>query len=115
MNRMHQHLRLYNPPEEVVEEQTTFEPRDIIPIRRKRATIISGRYAAPVDRARVIRENAVCPECEALNVEPLELHDAVISPRNRMPVPGTATIVGFHCNSCDTEWPVYELITRRNG
>ncbi len=115
MNRVHQNLRLYTPPVEPAEEHLPYEPRDIIPMRSKRTTIISGRFTAPVDRARIIHDNAVCPECSALDVEPLELQDGMISPRNRMPVPGTATIVGFHCNSCETEWPVYELITRRNG
>ncbi len=113
MNRLH--LRLYEPPEEVSEPEAEFEPRNIIPMHPRRATIISGRLTAPVDRARVIRENSVCPECSALEVEPLELSDATISPRSRLPIPGTATIVGFHCNSCATEWPVYELMTRRNG
>ena len=50
-----------------------------------------------------------------MDIEPIELQDAVISPKNRLPIPGTATIVGFHCNDCGTEWPVYELTTRRNG
>lgn len=113
MNRLH--LRLYEPPEEISESEEPFEPRDIIPMHRGRTTIISGRLTAPVDRARIIHDNSVCPECTSLNIEPLELADAVISPRSRMPIPGTATIVGFHCNSCATEWPVYELTTRRNG
>lgn len=113
MNRLH--LRLYEPPEEIPETKDAFEPRDIIPMHRNRTTIISGRFTAPVDRARIIRDNAICPECSALDIEPLELTDAVISPKSRLPIPGTATIVGFHCNSCTMEWPVYELVTRRNG
>ncbi|MEO2018763.1 MAG: hypothetical protein ABGZ53_30820 [Fuerstiella sp.] len=113
MNQLH--LRLYNPPPES-EPESPRQKRDILPFAsRKQTTIISGRLSAPVDRARIIRENSVCPECSQMNVEPLELQDAVISPKNRLPVPGTATIVGFHCNACSTEWPVYELKTRRNG
>ena len=113
MNRLH--LRLYEPPaDDPTVEQ--IEVRDIIPFQsRNRTTIISGRLTAPVDRARIIRENAVCPECSASDVEPLELQDAMISPKNRLPIPGTATIVGFHCNDCETEWPVYQLTSRRNG
>ncbi|MCP4785987.1 MAG: hypothetical protein GY903_25880 [Fuerstiella sp.] len=117
MNQLH--LRLYNPPPESEPEtgpESPLKKRDILPFAsRKQTTIISGRLAAPVDRARIIRENSVCPECSQMNVEPLELQDAIISPKNRLPIPGTATIVGFHCNACSTEWPVYELKTRRNG
>ena len=108
-------LRIYEPPEEEVAEETT-EPRDILPFEsRNRTTIISGRLTSANDRARIIRANTVCPECSRMDIEPVELQDAVISPKNRLPIPGTATIVGFHCNDCGTEWPVYELTTRRNG
>ncbi|MCP4170012.1 MAG: hypothetical protein GY758_04465 [Fuerstiella sp.] len=113
MNQLH--LRLYNPPPESETPEPT-QKRDILPfVSRTQTKIISGRLGAPVDRARVLRQNSVCPECSQMNVEPLELQDAVISPKSRLPVPGTATIVGFHCNDCSTEWPVYELVTRRNG
>ena len=82
---------------------------------RSRAILISGRFTAPSDRARMIRNNGVCPDCELTDVEPLELKDAVLSRQNHKPIPGTATIVGFHCNHCGNEWPVYELTTRCNG
>jgi hypothetical protein len=88
---------------------------DIIPIDRgRRSVVISGRFMEPVDRARVLQQNNCCPECSHQDIEPLELADAIISPKNRLPIPGTATIVGFHCNDCGTEWPVYEL-SRRKG
>lgn len=87
---------------------------DIIPIdRARRSVVISGRFMEPADRARVIQQNNCCPACELHDIEPLELSDALISPKNRLPVPGTATIVGFHCNDCGTEWPVYELSRRK--
>ena len=60
-----------------------------------------------VSRARAIRSNSRCPFCDTANVEPIELDDAVISPRSRLPIPGTATLVGFHCHACEAEWPVY--------
>ena len=114
MNRLH--LRIYEPPPEAPADETPVEERSILPFSsRKRTTIISGRLTAPVDRARILHENTECPECSKNNVEPLELQDAIISPRSRQPIPGTATIVGFHCCDCGTEWPVYELTTRRNG
>ncbi len=115
MNRLH--LRIYEPPAEThSDDAEEARPRDILPFAAaQRTTIISGRLTPPVDRARVINENAVCPECEKQDIEPIELSDAIISPKSRLPIPGTATIVGFHCNDCSTEWPVYELTTRRNG
>ncbi|MEZ6128152.1 MAG: hypothetical protein R3C59_05695 [Planctomycetaceae bacterium] len=115
MNRLH--IRIYEPPAEETQPEELFEPRDIIPLQshNRTATIISGRFTAPVDRARIIHDNSHCPECSGMDIEPLELQDAVISPKSRLPIPGTATIVGFHCNDCSTEWPVYELTTRRNG
>ena len=118
MNRLH--IRIYEPPaeDEKPELQESVEltaDRNILPFRKNRTTILSGRFAEPVDRARILKENSECPECQKHDIEPLELQDAVISPKSRLPIPGTATIVGFHCNDCSTEWPVYELTTRRNG
>lgn len=116
MNRIS--LRLYSPPQEVdVEKQ---DPQvddftDVIPFdQARRAVVFSGRFPEPAHRARLIRSNSCCPHCSLHDIEPLELEDAVISPKSRLPIPGTATIVGFHCHSCGTEWPVYE-VARRNG
>ncbi|MCA9057181.1 MAG: hypothetical protein KDA85_01725 [Planctomycetaceae bacterium] len=113
-------LKLYCPPEESTEptlrivDESMVEP-DILPFDRSRRTIVlSGRFTPALDRARVIHENRLCPECGGSDVEPLELADSLVSPRSRLPVPGTATLVGFHCNQCQMEWPVYE-VTRRNG
>ena len=120
-------LRLFSPEEDltsnlepsrqnVVHNRISDEVfEDIIQIdRARRSVVISGRFMEPQDRARILQHNNCCPECAQHDVEPLELTDAIISPKNRMPIPGTATIVGFHCNDCGTEWPVYEL-SRRKG
>ncbi|MCA9035216.1 MAG: hypothetical protein KDA91_08805 [Planctomycetaceae bacterium] len=109
MNRVP--LRLYSPPAEDIDNELD---ADVIPFEAARRTIIfSGRFTEPTRRARLIRDNRTCPNCSHCDIEPLELQDAMISPKSRLPVPGTATIVGFHCNDCGTEWPVYEI--RRNG
>lgn len=114
MNRVN--LRIYDPPADANEDVTAVDAPATLPFRPStRTTILSGRYTPPVERARVIHENDTCPECERHDVEPLELADGLISPRNRLPIPGTSTIVGFHCNDCGTEWPVYELTTERKG
>ena len=57
-----------------------------------------------VSRARALHQNRRCQKCYQPRVEPLELDDAVLN-RNGMPIPGTATLVGFHCLHCHSEWP----------
>lgn len=117
MNRIH--LRLFTPSDDTAGEGdvptvTSEQSEDIIPIdRARRSVIFSGRFMPPVDRARLIHQNNTCPECGHQDVEPLELADSVVSTRSRLPIPGTATLVGFHCNDCGTEWPVYELSCRK--
>ena len=114
MNRVP--LRLYSPPHEVDEQDSDADAfSDVIPFQSARKSVIfSARLSEPVNRARLIRENSQCPCCSHQDIEPLELEDALISHRSRLPIPGTATIVGFHCHDCGAEWPVYE-VTRRNG
>jgi hypothetical protein len=58
-------------------------------------------------RARLLHANRLCQHCGHPIVEPLELDDAVVSASN-MPIPGTATLVGFHCAGCHREWPAEE-------
>ena len=58
----------------------------------------------PVERARSLRTNDCCPQCTRGLVEPLELADGLRS-RNNLAIPGTATLVGFHCLKCHWEWP----------
>ena len=57
-----------------------------------------------VERARLLHDNRSCPDCHRPLVEPIELQDALLT-RNRLPIPGTATLVGFRCQHCRTEWP----------
>jgi len=54
-------------------------------------------------RARLIHTNRTCHHCRRTTVVPLEMQDAFLN-RNLMPIPGTATLVGFHCCSCGSEW-----------
>lgn len=57
-----------------------------------------------VTRAKTMRDNDRCPQCACADIEPLQLSDASIG-RNNRPIPGTATLVGFHCRRCQCEWP----------
>ena len=112
-------LRLYRPPEEPAaadEELRDIDRPRVLRFRRHGGrTVISGRYTHPEDRARTIRDNRICPACESIDVEPLELEDGLVSARSHLPIPGTATIVGFHCNHCAVDWPVYDLVSRRHN
>ena len=104
------HLKLFVPDDAVHSEEVDAEFPATIPFRP--VNRIASTPAAPkaVDRARVLHENRQCPYCSHVNVEPIELHDSVVSVRNHRPIPGTATIVGFHCHSCNSEWPVYQTV-----
>lgn len=69
-----------------------------------------NRITAPLDRtdvvtrARLERRNRCCPQCGRVTVEAIEHEDALLD-RNCIPIPGTASIAGFFCNSCHHEWP----------
>ncbi len=58
-----------------------------------------------IERARVLFQNRSCKSCGYPVVTPIELNDAQLN-RNQRPIPGTATLVGFHCHGCDAEWSV---------
>ncbi len=62
-------------------------------------------FSNAVKRAEVIYNNRCCPSCKHPMVEPLELDDG-INNRNGVPIPGTCTLVGFHCLECHSEWSV---------
>ena len=55
-------------------------------------------------RARALKENTQCPACSRSQVKPLDLADGLMG-RNHRPIPGTSTLVGFHCTQCNWEWP----------
>ncbi|MBM4076496.1 MAG: hypothetical protein FJ267_12765 [Planctomycetes bacterium] len=58
-----------------------------------------------ISRARVIYDNRQCRECLSPVVELVQLDDAMVN-RQGLNIPGTATLVGFHCLSCDHEWRI---------
>ncbi|QDT44594.1 hypothetical protein Pan241w_47070 [Gimesia alba] len=55
-------------------------------------------------RARILFQNQQCPACNSSSIDKLELRDGLLNRKNRL-IPGTSTVVGFRCESCDTEWP----------
>lgn len=56
-----------------------------------------------ISRARLLFANRQCRHCNYPVVELLELDDAEVN-RQGLEIPGTSTIVGFRCHSCDAEW-----------
>jgi len=80
----------------------------LIPFRLRHACTATASHVSILDvvtRAQMLRENRECPDCGHPVVEPVELNDAAHN-LNGLPIPGTATLVGFHCTRCDREWPV---------
>ncbi|MDC0273362.1 MAG: hypothetical protein P8M30_08170 [Planctomycetaceae bacterium] len=111
-------LKLYWPENDQA-ETTTYPSRFsedvsgdnmVIPMRNFRADHASSpatgsSMMSVLVRAQVIRENCQCPSCGHPVVEPVELNNAAPS-KNGLPIPGTATLVGFHCCGCEQEWSV---------
>ena len=67
---------------------------------------IHGEEAPRLDviaRARLLFSNRQCCRCRSHAVEPLQLDDARVN-RQGLEIPGTATITGFQCHSCNAEW-----------
>ncbi len=77
------------------------EPQ-ILPFPKRSVTRSSFRLDV-ISRARLLFENRKCRHCNYPVVESIELDDAEVN-RQGLEIPGTATIVGFRCQSCDAEW-----------
>lgn len=56
-------------------------------------------------RAQRLNANQSCPDCSRVGVLPLMLNDGRMDNSGRL-VPGSATLVGFRCETCSHEWPV---------
>jgi hypothetical protein len=56
-------------------------------------------------RAQRLNANQTCPDCSRAGVLPLMLNDGRMDGSGHL-VPGSATLVGFRCETCTHEWPV---------
>ena len=69
----------------------------------------AGRRApaagSTITRAKALHANRTCTACGAGGVEPVLLNDGVRDAAGDL-VPGSGTLVGFHCARCEAEWPV---------
>lgn len=90
-------------PDEAVDQDSPHEPV-ILQFRYTEAKSVPGRMDV-ITRARLLFENRRCESCGYPVVMPIELNDAEVN-RNRQPIPGTATLVGFRCCGCRSEWSV---------
>lgn len=95
-------LRVVWPDEDLAQLSLLTDEPSILPFERQSRDHESGAFHV-VHRARTLYENRCCKACRYPVVEPIELADGV---RNRkgMVIPGTATLVGFRCRGCKSEW-----------
>jgi hypothetical protein len=77
---------------------------DILPMAKYTSTRRSIRFDV-IARARTLFANRTCPTCDYPVVTPVELDNATHN-RNGQPIPGSATLVGFHCEGCGEEWSI---------
>ena len=111
-------LKLYYPETESQDARFDFTPGVVTHDLRESEDVVSipmhSRFKLPAGgnsmidlliRAQQIRANRCCPQCDHPVVTPVELEDGVVN-RTGMVIPGTATLVGFHCESCDLDWSV---------
>lgn len=97
-------LKLYRPEGREAGERFGDPDPPIVPFRRHRNRAGRNRLVEATSRARTLHANSRCPVCRHPVIEPIELNDGARS-RNNLPIPGTATLVGFRCERCESEWP----------
>ena len=103
-------LRVYWPDETLQASGDSFNAGHrgdhdlVVPFPARRSRPPRDTVADMIRRAQLLYENRICPHCRYAVVEPLELEDGRVDQSGQV-VPGTATLVGFHCCGCDREWP----------
>lgn len=94
-------------PDEIKSSSTIDQPM-ILPFPQRKSVSKSTNAPPPMDvitRARVLFENRRCTDCGYPVVEPIELPDSATN-LSGLAIPGTATLIGFRCCGCQTEWSV---------
>lgn len=66
---------------------------------------LSGPHLTVLERAKLLRDNGRCRVCGHCVTLPLVGEDAELN-RSGRPIPGTGTLLGFHCCGCGVEWSV---------
>ncbi|QDT64569.1 hypothetical protein [Calycomorphotria hydatis] len=102
-------LRLYSGPELTSDRTSAFaaeETPDVISFEAVVDRLVNQSADNPTLRARELHRNRRCRHCGSAAVEPVVLADGVRDGSGEL-IPGTATLVGFHCGRCSAEWPVW--------
>lgn len=94
-------------PDEALDQDfvTTVDEEPVILQFRIADPVSSPGRMDVITRARLLFDNRTCPSCSYPVVTPIELNDAQFN-RNHLPIPGSATLVGFRCAGCRAEWSV---------
>lgn len=98
-------LRLFWPSEPDCDEHHHAREEEplILSFSRLADRFGNGMPSDLVSRARLLYSNRQCRFCGSPVVQPLTLDDVTLN-RNRLPIPGTGTLVGFHCDRCRAQW-----------
>lgn len=97
-------LSVYWPDESDMASTAVADARMILPFPRRSRGETPLRLDV-VTRARLMFDNRRCRHCAYPVVEPMELDDSLVN-SSGLEIPGTATLVGFQCKSCDASWSV---------
>ncbi|QDT37225.1 hypothetical protein [Stratiformator vulcanicus] len=101
-------LRVFAGPDVAEDEWTDtcslYEEPDVIPFEAILNRLKPDANLTPVARAKALHRNRQCPCCDHPVVDPVFLSDGVRDGTGDF-IPGTATLVGFHCRECNWEWP----------
>lgn len=97
-------LSVFWPDECDLSPEDLADERMILPFPRPRQAVSRPRMDV-ISRARAIFENRQCHHCGYPVVELLELDDALMN-SSGLEIPGTATLIGFECQSCQHTWTI---------
>lgn len=101
-------LKIYYPDDTQTHSTTSLETSHQMILPFKRGYFPHPRVKEQEDwvlkRARSMLKNHQCPACNSSAVAALELRDGLLNRKDHL-IPGTSTVVGFRCESCDSEWP----------
>ena len=99
------HLKLFAPDDAGIDRDWRYRDGEPVilyfPVAKR--AVAPPHFLAMTERTRQVSHNRHCRLCGRVAVEAVELLDQALS-RNGRPVPGTASVVGFHCRACDYEW-----------
>jgi len=96
-------LRVLWPEEVDAAGGVALEEPAVIPFGDNLEASSRGQVFNVIERARALYDNRCCPSCSYPVVEPIELADGFRNRKGQV-IPGTATLVGFRCRGCRSEW-----------